>query len=233
MITLPNSWRQSPKGYDKNSSTMMQCYKLIVLGNGGVGKSAITLRFVQDIFEENYVPTIEDAYRNIKDIDGRPIRLEIIDTAGTEQFRAMRDIYMKDGDGYILVYDITDEVSFEEIKQLQVKIIRTREELSETETAIIVVGNKADLESSRSVPKTSGQAFAIANGCEFIESSAKSDLNIDAIFTNLVREIKRLSAKNKVANEQGCKCAIMWPSFDENKIGYKQRKSSTTLRYMD
>lgn len=187
----------------------MQCYKLIVLGNGGVGKSAITLRFVQDIFEENYVPTIEDAYRNIKDIDGRPIRLEIIDTAGTEQFRAMRDIYMKDGDGYILVYDITDEVSFGEVKQLQAKISRTREELIEAETAIIVVGNKADLENSRTVPKSSGQAFAIANGCEFIESSAKSDLNIDAIFTNLVREIKRLSAKNKVATEQGCQCVIM------------------------
>jgi len=185
----------------------MQCYKLIVLGNGGVGKSAITLRFVQDVFEEDYEPTIEDAYRNIKDIDGRPVRLEIIDTAGTEQFRAMRDVYMKDGDGFILVYDVTNQVSFEEVKQLWAQIVRTRE--GSTETAIIIVGNKVDLEKSRAIPKASGQAFALSNGCEFVESSAKTDFNIDAIFTNLVREIKRHAAQNDAAQNQGCQCSVM------------------------
>ncbi|KAH3760661.1 Ras family protein [Pelomyxa schiedti] len=77
-------------------------YKLVVLGSGGVGKSAITVQFVQGIFVEKYDPTIEDSYRKQIEVDGQACMLEILDTAGTEQFTAMRDLYMKNGHGFVL-----------------------------------------------------------------------------------------------------------------------------------
>merc|ERR1711916_68155 len=81
----------------------MREYKLVVLGSGGVGKSALTVQFVQNIFVDKYDPTIEDSYRKQTEIDGQQCLLEILDTAGTEQFTAMRDLYMKDGQGFGLV----------------------------------------------------------------------------------------------------------------------------------
>lgn len=75
----------------------MREYKLVVLGSGGVGKSALTVQFVQGIFVEKYDPTIEDSYRKQVEVDNSQCMLEILDTAGTEQFTAMRDLYMKNG----------------------------------------------------------------------------------------------------------------------------------------
>ncbi|KAF5285164.1 hypothetical protein FQA39_LY16752 [Lamprigera yunnana] len=77
----------------------MREYKIVVLGSGGVGKSALTVQFVQGIFVEKYDPTIEDSYRKQVEVDGQQCMLEILDTAGTEQFTAMRDLYMKNGQG--------------------------------------------------------------------------------------------------------------------------------------
>uniref|UniRef100_A0A8D2KI69 Small monomeric GTPase n=1 Tax=Urocitellus parryii TaxID=9999 RepID=A0A8D2KI69_UROPR len=85
----------------------MREYKLVVLGSGGVGKSALTVQFVQGIFVEKYDPTVEDSYRKQVEVDAQQCMLEILDTAGTEQFTAMRDLYMKNGQGFALVYSIT------------------------------------------------------------------------------------------------------------------------------
>ncbi|CAJ0872212.1 20006_t:CDS:2 [Entrophospora sp. SA101] len=90
----------------------MKDYKLVVLGSGGVGKSAFTVQFVQSMFVERYDPTIEDSYRKKVEIDNRICMLEILDTAGTEQFTAMRDLYLKNGHGFILIYDPTIEDSY-------------------------------------------------------------------------------------------------------------------------
>ena len=79
------------------------------MGTGGVGKSALTVQFVQHIFVDKYDPTIEDSYRKQYMHDNQMYMLEILDTAGTEQFTAMRDLYMKSGDAFILVYSITSK----------------------------------------------------------------------------------------------------------------------------
>uniref|UniRef100_A0A8D2EFZ9 RAP1B, member of RAS oncogene family n=1 Tax=Theropithecus gelada TaxID=9565 RepID=A0A8D2EFZ9_THEGE len=85
----------------------MREYKLVVLASGGVGKSALTVQFVQGISVEKYDPTIEDSYRKQVEADAQQCMLEILDTAGREQFTAMRDLYMKNGQGFALVYSIT------------------------------------------------------------------------------------------------------------------------------
>jgi Ras-related protein Rap-2C len=91
----------------------MHEYKVVVLGSGGVGKSAITVKFVSGKFVEKYDPTIEDFYRKEIEVDGAPSVLEILDTAGTEQFSSMRDLYIKNGQGFVVVYSITSLQTFQ------------------------------------------------------------------------------------------------------------------------
>ncbi|KAF9403249.1 Ras- protein Rap-1b [Mortierella sp. AD011] len=105
----------------------MREYKLVVLGSGGVGKSALTVQFVQSLFVERYDPTIEDSYRKQVEVDGQQCMLEILDTAGTEQFTAMRDLYMKNGQGFILVFSIVAASTFEELEDLHNQILRVKE----------------------------------------------------------------------------------------------------------
>ncbi|GCB66995.1 hypothetical protein scyTo_0012085 [Scyliorhinus torazame] len=105
----------------------MREYKLVVLGSGGVGKSALTVQFVQGIFVEKYDPTIEDSYRKQVEVDCQQCMLEILDTAGTEQFTAMRDLYMKNGQGFALVYSITAQSTFNDLQDLREQILRVKD----------------------------------------------------------------------------------------------------------
>ncbi|KAF9177690.1 DNA-binding transcription factor rap1, partial [Haplosporangium sp. Z 27] len=83
-----------------------------------------TVQFVQSVFVERYDPTIEDSYRKQVEVDGQQCMLEILDTAGTEQFTAMRDLYMKNGQGFILVFSIVAAATFEELEDLHNQILR-------------------------------------------------------------------------------------------------------------
>ncbi|KAF9152100.1 Ras- protein Rap-1b, partial [Mortierella sp. AD011] len=105
----------------------MREYKLVVLGSGGVGKSALTVQFVQSVFVDRYDPTIEDSYRKQVEVDNQQCMLEILDTAGTEQFTAMRDLYMKNGQGFILVFSIILASTFEELGELHRQILRVKD----------------------------------------------------------------------------------------------------------
>uniref|UniRef100_A0A087Y4C1 Ras-related protein Rap-1b n=1 Tax=Poecilia formosa TaxID=48698 RepID=A0A087Y4C1_POEFO len=168
----------------------MREYKLVVLGSGGVGKSALTVQFVQGIFVEKYDPTIEDSYRKQVEVDGQQCMLEILDTAGTEQFTAMRDLYMKNGQGFALVYSITAQSTFNDLQDLREQILRVKD--TEDVVPMILVGNKCDLEVERVVAKESGVGLARQwNSCAFLETSAKSKINVNEIFYDLVRQINR------------------------------------------
>uniref|UniRef100_G3PQN6 Small monomeric GTPase n=1 Tax=Gasterosteus aculeatus aculeatus TaxID=481459 RepID=G3PQN6_GASAC len=106
----------------------MREYKVVVLGSGGVGKSALTVQFVTGTFIEKYDPTIEDFYRKEIEVDSSPSVLEILDTAGTEQFASMRDLYIRNGQGFILVYSLVNQQSFQDIKPMRDQIIRVKSE---------------------------------------------------------------------------------------------------------
>ncbi|KAF3861135.1 hypothetical protein F7725_001390 [Dissostichus mawsoni] len=155
----------------------MREYKLVVLGSGGVGKSALTVQFVQGIFVEKYDPTIEDSYRKQVEVDGQQCMLEILDTAGTEQFTAMRDLYMKNGQGFALVYSITAQSTFNDLQDLREQILRVKDT---EDVPMILVGNKCDLEDERVVGKEQGQNLARQwSNCAFLETSAKSKINVN------------------------------------------------------
>jgi len=160
--------------------------KLVVLGSGGVGKSALTVQFVQGIFVEKYDPTIEDSYRKLVEIDGTQYMLEILDTAGTEQFTAMRDLYMKNGQGFVLAYSIIAQSTFNDLPDLRDQILRVKDT---DKVPMVVVGNKCDLSDQRIITTEQGQALATKFGAVFIEASAKTKINVDQIFHELVRQI--------------------------------------------
>eukprot|EP01147_Barroeca_monosierra_P001447 gene1447-4607_t len=167
----------------------MREYKTVVLGSGGVGKSALTVQFVQGIFVEKYDPTIEDSYRKQVEVDGGQCMLEILDTAGTEQFTAMRDLYMKNGQGFVLVYSITSQSTFNDLQDLREQILRVKDT---EDVPMVLVGNKCDLEEERVVGKDQGQTLAkMFNNCAFLEASAKNKINVNEIFYDLVRQINR------------------------------------------
>ncbi|KAI8623125.1 ras-domain-containing protein [Xylariaceae sp. FL1651] len=163
-------------------------YHVVVLGAGGVGKSCLTAQFVHNEWIESYDPTIEDSYRTQMTVDQRQVVLEILDTAGTDQFVAMRDLYMKTGQGFLLVFSITSASSLNEIAGLRDEIIRIKDDEN---IPIVICGNKADLEEHRSVPRTRGFAVSQRWGAPYYETSARTKTNVDEVFIDLCRQMLR------------------------------------------
>ncbi|QDS69584.1 Ras- protein rsr1 [Venturia effusa] len=164
-------------------------YNIVVLGSGGVGKSCLTAQFVQNVWIESYDPTIEDSYRKTLEVDGRQVVLEILDTAGTEQFTAMRELYMKTGQGFLLVFSITSLSSLHELAELRDQIIRIKDDPS---IPIVLVGNKCDLEEDRAVSRA--RAFSVSQSwgnAPYYETSARRRANVDECFRDLCRQIIR------------------------------------------
>ena len=146
-------------------------------------------QFVQGVFVEKYVPTIEDSYLKQFDINGQKCMLQILDTAGTEEFIAMRDLYIKSGHGFVLVYSISSQATFNDLQEMKEQILRVK---NTQDVPMVLVGNKCDLEDERVVSKDQGQALARQFNCSFIESSAKLKANVFEIFYDLVQQINKI-----------------------------------------
>uniref|UniRef100_A0A8B9GJZ1 small monomeric GTPase n=2 Tax=Neognathae TaxID=8825 RepID=A0A8B9GJZ1_9PSIT len=145
-------------------------YKLVVVGAGGVGKSALTIQLIQNHFVDEYDPTIEDSYRKQVVIDGETCLLDILDTAGQEEYSAMRDQYMRTGEGFLCVFAINNTKSFEDIHHYREQIKRVKDS---EDVPMVLVGNKCDLP-SRTVDTKQAQDLARSYGIPFIETSAKT-----------------------------------------------------------
>ncbi|KFA61923.1 hypothetical protein S40285_02833 [Stachybotrys chlorohalonatus IBT 40285] len=182
-MLFANSWLTFAPFYQ-----FLREYKLVVVGGGGVGKSCLTIQLIQSHFVDEYDPTIEDSYRKQCVIDDEVALLDVLDTAGQEEYSAMREQYMRTGEGFLLVYSITSRQSFEEITTFQQQILRVKDK---DYFPMVVVGNKCDLEGDREVSRSEGEALARSFGCKFIETSAKSRINVDKAFYDIVREIRR------------------------------------------
>jgi len=173
-------------------------YKIVVLGGGGVGKSALTIRLVTDNFLDEYDPTIEDSYRKSVEVDSKSALLDILDTAGQEEFSSMQDLWMREGKGFLLVYSITSSHTLEECEVLRDKILRTKDE--DVTTPIVLCGNKCDLNDQREVEKTRGEALAKKWNVPFFETSAKMKINNVNCFYEIVRQIRK-HGNDKILNE--------------------------------
>ncbi|CAF0820845.1 unnamed protein product [Brachionus calyciflorus] len=178
----------------------LQTYKIVVVGDGGVGKSALTIQFFQKMFVEDYDPTIEDSYIQHTEIDDQWCILDVLDTAGQEEFSAMREQYMRKGDAFLLVYSVTDRASFMNIRHFHTLILRVKDKDS---YPMILVANKVDLVHLRQVSQEQGQELASFLKIPYIETSAKNPpINVDKAFHEVVRIIRN-QPQNK--ERQNCK----------------------------
>lgn len=136
-------------------------------------------------------------------IKGQQCAVEILDTAGTEQFTAMRDLYMKNGQGFVLVYSITSQATYNDLFDIREQIETTKDS---TEVPMILVGNKSDLEEDRVVTREQGIQLARSFNCAFMETSAKARINVDEIFFDLLKQIDKRypDEKKKIPKKKRC-----------------------------
>lgn len=165
--------------------------KLAVFGRAGVGKSALVVRFLTKRFIWEYDPTLESTYRHQANIDDELVTMEILDTAGQEDV-LQREGHMRWGDGFVVVYDITDRGSFEEVVPLKGLLEEVKRPKSAT---LVLVGNKADLEHARQVTTEEGERLAAELSCAFYECSACTGEGCASEpFLELCREVRRRRA---------------------------------------
>ena len=175
-------------------------YKVVMLGSGAVGKSAITVQMVSGHFLSSYDPTIEDSYRTTINVNNQDIILNILDTAGQEEFYALRDQYMRSGDGYIIVFSITSVTSFLEVNAIKEQLNMILDVDDNTLIPIILVGNKCDLEEYRQVQSSDAQRLAEEWRVKYFETSAKNKTNINRIFEELVYLIEANNQNTIIQN---------------------------------
>lgn len=179
-------------------------YKLVVVGAGGVGKSALTIQFIRNLFVEEWNPTIEDLYRKQSVIDSQTCVLDILDTAGQEEYSALRDQYMRDGHGFLLVFDVSNKRSFEDLHRYTEQIYRVKDA---ERVPMVLVGNKCDL-TARNVH--TAEEFAEKCKIPFVETSAKTGMQVENAFFTLVREIRKdPKARNVVTSRDKKKCQFL------------------------
>lgn len=173
--------------------------------------TAITIQFTSSVFAADYDPTIEDAYRIDAEIDNEVVGLDILDTAGQEVFSAVRDRYMRDGEGFLLVYSLIERTTFVPMAKISEQIKRVKD--TDRHVPIVLVGNKSDMADKREVSRGEGDLLARQLNCPFFETSAKLRIHIDECFHELVREIKKAQQeKNREETEKvskgGC-CVVL------------------------
>lgn len=162
--------------------------KLLLIGDSGVGKSCCLLRFSEDSFTPSFITTIGIDFKiRTIELDGKRVKLQIWDTAGQERFRTITTAYYRGAMGILLVYDVTDQRSFENIRTWFANV----EQHATEGVNKILIGNKCDWEEKRVVSTEQGEALAQELGIPFLEVSAKSNINIDKAFYNLAADIKK------------------------------------------
>lgn len=174
----------------------MKEYKIALMGAGGVGKTSMIKQFVENSFDEMYEPTIEEIHRKTLKYKEQQCMVEIADTAGMEQFAQMRDVYIRNSDGFILVYSIVDYTTYEDIKTIREQIVNFK--ISE-QVPIVLVGNKRDLaDESRVVEKHMGEELAAKwPNCRFIETFARNHGEIDSVFIQCLDTIEEFELRKK------------------------------------
>jgi len=172
-------------------------FKLLLIGDSGVGKSCLLLRFADHTYTESYISTIGVDFKiRTIELDGKTIKLQIWDTAGQERFRTITSSYYRGAQGIIVVYDSTDAESFNNVKQWLSEIDRYASEGVNK----LLVGNKNDLANKRAVNAEQAKAFADSVGIPFLETSAKTSTNVENAFLTMAQQIKNRVAQQPQIN---------------------------------
>lgn len=187
-----------------------QEYKIFICGMHGSGKSALTLRFLFGNYKDDQDAAYVKQVQIDQDGNNFSCILSILDDSTLEEFSSFTEQWMKESDGFLLVYDVTSRVSFEEAGNIYKKIIKLKKEHGNKQVPIVIVGNKCDLEDQRQVTQQEGMKYAQKCNIPFYETSPKEDINNDECFYQLAREIRRIqSATSEPPKNKLCPCLIL------------------------
>ncbi|KAM9892892.1 hypothetical protein OXX80_007748 [Metschnikowia pulcherrima] len=182
---------------------MVKARKIAMVGSRSVGKSSMTVRFVEDHFVESYYPTIENQFSKTITYKNQEYAIEILDTAGQDEFSIMTEKHLIGIHGYLLVYSVTSRQSFELIEVIRDKILNS---MGVDSIPVILLGNKCDLNFQRQVETNEGEALARKFNCKFLETSVRDNVNINRAFVSLVDEIELIQNPETPKED---KCLIM------------------------
>ena len=191
-------------------------FKLLLIGDSGVGKSCLLLRFADDTYTESYISTIGVDFKiRTIELDGKTIKLQVWDTAGQERFRTITSSYYRGAHGIIVVFDVTDQESFNNVKQWLQEIDRYASENVDK----LLVGNKCDLTDKKVIEYTSAKAYADQLGISFLETSAKNATSVEQAFMTMAAEIKSRVGPSAAAQPGPDGFVIDSKSVEANKAG--------------
>eukprot|EP01091_Cochliopodium_minus_P001820 TRINITY_DN11793_c0_g1_i1.p1 TRINITY_DN11793_c0_g1~~TRINITY_DN11793_c0_g1_i1.p1 ORF type:complete len:189 (-),score=33.07 TRINITY_DN11793_c0_g1_i1:37-603(-) len=186
------------------SNESMEEYTICILGDGGVGKSSLVLQYVANEFSEEYEPTIEDSFKKQVTIDNTNCVVFIIDTAGQDEYTSLRDQYIKQGEGFLIIYSVIHKGTFENVVKFIQEVHRAKNDLN---IPMLIVGNKVDLDENREVSNEEGKMLASQYNFHFYESSAKKRINVDNVFEQCVREI--IAYRMKFPKQTNSNCCLI------------------------
>ena len=180
------------------SSDSSKTFKILTIGESGVGKTCILRRFVENKFLKNHLATIGiDFKTKTLNINNQEIKLKIWDTAGQERFRNITTQYYKGADGIVLIYDVTDDASYEKIRDWMAQILsNTKRE----DIGLVLLGNKCDME-PRAVTEEQGNKMAEELQVSYFETSALTGQGINEAFNELTRDIMKRKGVDNGGNE--------------------------------
>ncbi|EIW67187.1 GTP-binding protein ypt1 [Tremella mesenterica] len=180
-------------------------FKLLLIGDSGVGKSCLLLRFADDTYTDSYISTIGVDFKiRTIELEGKTVKLQIWDTAGQERFRTITSSYYRGAHGIIVVYDVTDRDTFTNVKQWLQEIDRYAVEGVNK----LLVGNKSDLTTKKVVEHNEAKSFADELGIPFLETSAKNATNVEQAFLTMSKQIKDRMGSTSMASGSGGKSTI-------------------------
>jgi len=167
--------------------------RIAVIGDGGVGKSALVIQFLDSKFVTEYDPTIEECYRRSLTIDGKAHTLEIVDTAGQEDYQLLLVKHMQKSHGFVCVYACTAKLGFSKVEDYHKQILQIKEITAEVGIPFVIAGNKYDLAEAghRQVSTQEGTELAQKLKCSFFECSAMTKFNVREVFHQTIRDTLR------------------------------------------
>lgn len=175
-------------------------FKLLIIGDSGVGKSCLLLRFSDNSYTDIFISTIGVDFKiRTLNLDDKVVKLQIWDTAGQDRFRTITSSYYRGAHGIIIVYDTTDIESFNNVKSWLSEI----EKFASENVNKLLVGNKCDLVNQKVVDTKMGQDLADSFGIPFLETSARDSINVEEAFTRMARNIKDRMAMSGAAGGEG------------------------------
>lgn len=199
------------------SSEYDHLFKILLIGDSGVGKSCLLLRFVDDAYTESYISTIGVDFKiRTLNLDGKTVKMQIWDTAGQERFRTITSSYYRGAHGIAVVYDVTDMESFNNVKQWLSEI----EKHASDNVNKLLIGNKSDLVVKKVVDTAMAKEFADSHNIPFIETSAKNAVNVEEAFLKMASDIKaRVAAQGPGTRTGGVRLPTSGERQNKKKDG--------------